>query len=296
MPYYEKYPLSHVISIQEIVSADSVCGPYINGTIHVHQDAWELCCCLHGNAKVIKGNQEYPLNESEVLLIPPGRQHVLRCPSQETMVFVVSFTCSSAELLRPLQDGAVKANGKLLPILENLMEELSLCFLQSADRLHLIHFIPNIHSPFGSEQLISNYLEQFIIMLLREVTMEQGQVVLTGQFKDAIANYLADQVLDYIRSHIMQPLSVGQVAADFHYSRTHLNSVCNKAFQMSVGELISTERIRQAKRMLVEQQKSVGQIAQELGFSSAQYFSHKFRQVVGCPPSEYAQTAHEELL
>ena len=296
MPYYEKYPLSHVISVQEIVSANKVFGPYLNGCIHMHQDAWEVCCCLQGNVQVIKGSQIYKLDEGQVLFIPPERRHVLSIQDKDTVVFVVSFTCSSAELLRPLQDGVVTAGGKLLPILENLMEELSLCFLQRADRLHLIHFIPNVHSPFGSEQLISSYREQFIIMLLREVTMAQGQVVLAGQFKDAIANYLADQVLDYIRSHIMQPLSVGQVAADFHYSRTHLNSVCSKAFQMSVGELISTERIRQAKRMLMEGQKSVGQIAQELGFSSAQYFSHKFRQVVGCPPSEYAQTAHEELL
>lgn len=291
MTNYEKYPLSHIISVQEIVSADRVCAPYLDADLHTHQDAWELCCCLQGTAQVFKTDREYTLHESEVLFIPPEREHVVRIQPGDTVVFVISFTCSSAEHLRPLQDGTVRAGGKLLPILENIMEELSLCFLQSENRLHLIRFIPNIHSPFGSEQLISGYLEQFIIMLLREVTMEQGQIVRTARFKDAIQNYLADQVLDYIRSHIGEALTVEQTAAHFHYSRTHLHSVCKNAFQMSVGELIAAERIRTAKRLLVEQEKSVTQIAQELGFSSAQYFSYKFKQLVGCPPSEYAPKA-----
>ncbi len=296
MTSYEKYPLSHVISVQEIVSADRVSGPYGHATVHIHPDAWELCCCLQGEARMVKGNQEYTLRESEVLLIPPEREHVLRIQIMDTVAFVISFTCSSAELLRPLQDGVVVAGGKLLPILENLMDELSLCFLQNSDRLHLIRFIPNSHSPFGSEQLISGYLEQFIIMLLREVTMEQGQIVRTGQFKDAIQSYLADQVLEFIRAHVREALTVEQTAAFFHYSRTHLNTVCKKAFQMSVGELITKERIREAKRLLVEGEKSVSQIAQELGFSSAQYFSHNFKQRVGCSPTVYSQNARQGRL
>ena len=80
MPYYEKYPLSHVISVQEIVSADKVFGPYINGCVHMHQDAWELCCCLHGNTQVVKGTQIYKLPEGQVLFIPPERRHVLSIP------------------------------------------------------------------------------------------------------------------------------------------------------------------------------------------------------------------------
>lgn len=292
MTNYEKYPLSHVISVSEIVSADRVCAPYLGAAKHTHQDAWELCCCLQGNAQVIKGNKEYTLQESEVLFIPPQREHVLQIHPGNSVVFVISFTCSSADLLRPLQDGVITTGGKLLPILENLMEELTLCFLQSANRLHLIRFIPNSHSPFGSEQLISSYLEQFIIMLLREVTMEQGQIVRTAQFKDAFQNFLADQVLEYIRTHVGDTLTVASTAAHFHYSCTHLNTVCKKAFQMSVGELIATEQIRTAKQLLAMQTKSVTQVAQESGFSSVQYFSHKFKQSVGCSPSEYARNTH----
>ena len=294
MTTYEKYPLSHVISVQEIVSADWVQGPFLNARLHAHQDAWELLCCLQGCAQVTKDSRTYSLQEGEVLFIPPERDHVLRVTTDQTLVFVISFTCSSSELLRPLQDGIVTAGGKLLPVLEHLMDELSLCFLQSSNRLHLIRFIPSSHSPFGSEQLISGYLEQFIILLLREVTMEQGQIVRTAQFKDAIQNYLADQVLEHIRTHLQEPLTVEQIAAHFHYSRTHLNSVCQKAFRKSVGDLITAEQIRAAKRLLMEQEKTVTQIAQELGFSSAQYFSHKFRSIVGCPPSQYVR--QEQLL
>ena len=45
---YTKYPLSRIVSVQEIVSADYVRGNKLSVWHHVHQEAWELCFCMRG--------------------------------------------------------------------------------------------------------------------------------------------------------------------------------------------------------------------------------------------------------
>ena len=45
--------------------------------------------------------------------------------------------------------------------------------------------------------------------------------------------------------------------------------------------------------MLLAHEKSITQIAEELGYSSAQYFSQSFSRETGCAPSRYADTAQD---
>ncbi len=42
------------------------------------------------------------------------------------------------------------------------------------------------------------------------------------------------------------------------------------------------------EHLLLEQNKSIVQIAEELGFSSQAYFSGRFTEKIGVPPSKYA--------
>ena len=181
----------------------------------------------------------------------------------------------------------------MLMNLHSICEELELSFLQEDEEHHWQKFVPNAHSPFGAEQMISCYLEQFIIRLLRSVTMEQGKVVSGQNFHQAAQRYLAEQVVQYIRHHLGEHLTAEDIADHFHYSRTRLTAICRQATSMGLNELVTHERISAAKQMLAEQNKTVVQISQELGFSSPHYFSYKFKQITGIAPSQYAVAAVE---
>ena len=164
--------------------------------------------------------------------------------------------------------------------------------------MRLYQFVPSSDSPLGAEQMICCYLEQIIIMLLRSSTMSQGQIVRSGQLQEAIQTYLVEQVSAYILEHIGERLTVEQIASHFHYSRARLSTIYKSITGTGINEAITNQRIHLAKSMLMEQQKSITQISEELGFASPQYFSHKFTQAVGCPPSRYVdhldQAAEQE--
>jgi len=197
-----------------------------------------------------------------------------------------------------LQDAVISADEAQLELFRRMIAELGATFANTTDNWHLIHlfkFIPNEDSPLGAEQMICCYLEQVIITLLRNVTMSQGQVVRSGQFKEAIQAYLAEQVTTYIEDHLGDHLTVEAIASHFHYSRARLSTIYKLSTGLGINEMINYKRIKHAKALLLAQKMSITQISEELGYSSPQYFSHKFTEEVGIPPSKFAAQASAQV-
>ena len=288
---FEKYKLSRLVTVQEIVSADLMSVKRKRSLRHNHAEAWELCCCIHGKMQVMRGDACIILETGEILLVSPGVEHAPSNAGEDALSLVISFTCTNGENLRPLQDVISGMADGVISIANKIVAELEASFMhnKAPNKLHLQHFVPNPDPPLGAEQLICCYLEQLLILLLRQVTMEQGDVIRTGHFKKAMQAYLIDQVDDYIARNIGRRITVEEIAEYFHYSRTRLSTVYKQIKGIGINEAICQEQIRQAKRLLVNSDKTVSQISEELGFSSPQYFSRKFAQRVGVAPSHYAQ-------
>ena len=53
------------------------------------------------------------------------------------------------------------------------------------------------------------------------------------------------------------------------------------------------ERIRRAKLLLVQTEKTISEIAYECGFASQSHFSLRFKQAAYCTPGEYRQRSIE---
>ena len=286
---YETYPLSHIVSVQAIVTADYVQGLFPAGSMHSHDSAWELCACLSGETVLIKENRQILLRAGELAFVQPGCQHDISSSHKESVAFVVSFTCSdsSGQYLHLMENTLLPANETVVPLLENIKSELLTTFEQNYEPMHLCHFVPSTDSPLGAEQMICCYLELTILMLLRNMTMDQGRLCPTGKLRGALQIYLVDQVTNYIQAHLHEKLSVEQIAAHFHYSRSRLSTIYKEITGFGIRERIIYERINRAKIMLAEGNKPVFQIAEELGFSAPHYFSRVFTEVVGCSPREY---------
>lgn len=287
---FETYPLSHIVSVQAIVSADYVQGLFPAGSLHCHEAAWELCACLGEEILLIKEDKEILLRAGELAFVQPGCLHDISSLKKDAVAFVVSFTCSdsSGQYLHLMQDTLLPTTEAVVPLLERIKEELLITFEQSVEPLHLNQFIPSPDSPLGAEQMICCYLELTILMLLRALTMDQGRLCPTGKLRGALQLYLVEQVTNYIQNHLNEKISVEQIAAYFHYSRSRLSTIYKGVTGFGIRERIIYERILRAKEMLGQGDKPIFQIAEELGFSSPHYFSRTFTETVGCSPREYA--------
>ena len=287
--HYEKYWLSRIISVQAIVSADYIKGRHTAVRSHCHQDAWELILCLQGSVEVTHNQSAFTLSQGQLILIQPGIIHDLEIDDENAKTFVLSFVCSNDNYLFSLQNTILPATDAMVTLTDAMIRELKDTFGPQEERLHLFHFIPDANSPLGAEQMICCYLEQFLILLLRETTKEKGTVVSSDRFHKAFQTYLTDQVTAYIQENLSGPLSVSNIAEHFHYSRARLSALYKEATGIGISEAIANAKIQAARRLLRGGEKSIAQISEELGFSSPQYFSYKFAKLTGQSPSQYCK-------
>ena len=140
----EKYKLSRIVAVQEIVSADLMRVPRKRSLRHTHTEAWEICCCIKGQTAVERDDDVIVLQAGEVLLVAPGVEHAPATKSKGDVALVLSFTCTNTEHLRPLQEVISDMAEESIPIANKIVAELEASFMYecNSNKLHLLHFVP----------------------------------------------------------------------------------------------------------------------------------------------------------
>ncbi|MCF2505292.1 AraC family transcriptional regulator [Dyadobacter sp. CY107] len=81
--------------------------------------------------------------------------------------------------------------------------------------------------------------------------------------------------------------SVAWCAAELNLSANYFGDVIKKETGKTAQEYIQAKVIDIAKERIFDLEKSVAQVAYELGFKYPQHFTRLFKQRVGCTPNEY---------
>lgn len=84
--------------------------------------------------------------------------------------------------------------------------------------------------------------------------------------------------------------TVAYCAEQLHLSANYFGDLIKKETGRSAQEYILTKTMDVAKALLLDQTKSISEIAYTLGYQYPQYFSRAFRRIVGCSPNHYRQT------
>lgn len=97
-----------------------------------------------------------------------------------------------------------------------------------------------------------------------------------------------EKVLDYIASHLDQPLDVERLSQVAHFSRFHFHRQFSAYLGVGVARYILMQRLRRASYWLAFQpQRKITAIALDCGFDNPETFSRAFRQALGRSPSEF---------
>jgi AraC-like DNA-binding protein len=92
---------------------------------------------------------------------------------------------------------------------------------------------------------------------------------------------------DYLLTHMDAPPTLIQLAAIAGINEFKLKHGFKELFHQTVFAYLADVRLDMARRALREKQKSVTQIAFELGYASLQHFSAAFKKKYGVPPAKF---------
>ncbi len=138
-----------------------------------------------------------------------------------------------------------------------------------------------------SQRLIVSNLELFLNYCSR---FYERQFIIRKHVNTDILSRFENLLYTYFKSDLPQTIglpSVKYCADKLNLSPNYLGDILKKETGKSPQEHIQLHLIEVAKERLYEKDKSVSQIAYELGFEYPQYFSRLFKKCVGVTPNEY---------
>lgn len=133
--------------------------------------------------------------------------------------------------------------------------------------------------------LVANALEEILICTAQYAVRTRPQTL------DA----RVDAVLHEIKANYREPVTITGLASQVALSPSRLSHLFKEQVGSSIIETILAIRLQQTERLLKYTALQVGEIAQEVGFQSASYFSRQFKARYGSSPEAYRRQHQERL-
>lgn len=216
---------------------------------------------------------DYPVNDCQMHLLFPGQAHRWElAPSTLAHQLMIdrpafeSFTTSlgfSPILYQkhPVIDLSFEIFNQLLYEFKAIQREL--------EQLAIVWDIVSLRS-----RLIAQLVNREAENKFDDWTIYQTKPVLYKYYSLIEANYKKQK-------------SVAFYAEKLHITPNYLNILCGRYFHVSASFLIQNRILLEAKRLIQASEKSIKEIAFELGFSDLAYFSNFFKTQTGVGPRKF---------
>lgn len=129
----------------------------------------------------------------------------------------------------------------------------------------------------GYHQAAVGYLTLLLVDLARLAADVAGDLRLRDE-------PILGAVFDTIEQRYSEPLSLRDVAAALSLTPGHLTTQVRRKTGRTVQEWITERRMTQARRLLVETDLSVAELARAVGYTDPAYFVRTFRRAHGTTP------------
>jgi AraC family transcriptional regulator len=103
----------------------------------------------------------------------------------------------------------------------------------------------------------------------------------------SLPGYKLWQITDWIVANVAADLDLDQFAAQSGLSKFHFHRLFKRALGVSPAHYQLNLRMHEARRLLRETNKSVLDVALDVGYTNPSHFAKIFRRETGLAPSDY---------
>ena len=234
-------------------------------TEHYHA-SFELYYMKEGECNYFIDDCLYTVSAGDVILIPEGIIHRTNYTSLPHTRMLINFEKDfiapeifSLALSLGYYYGNKAMKQKIEAILSNIEREYE---LNDEMSLHALRI----------------YTEELFLVMIRNGGIESESREACGAVERAVK---------YIKENYMNDVRLSILAEKLNVSPEHLSRIFKKGTGFGFSEYLTLYRLQRAEKMLFnEPGRSIGEIAYLCGFNDSNYFSYRFKEKYGVPPTK----------
>ena len=147
------------------------------------------------------------------------------------------------------------------------------------------------------QQLSKNQLQQL------DIALKQLGFEIIDDHKSQIIEKIKNTIVTLVHHspEIIKTNLSDFITSQIHHDYSYLSNLFSEVERTTIEKYFITQRIERAKELLVYNQLTLSEIADQLGYSSVAYLSNQFKKVTGFTPTyfksikEYKRKNIEEL-
>ena len=140
-----------------------------------------------------------------------------------------------------------------------------------------------------SENSFESSLQRGSCQHMKRFTLQFAEY-LAGLRKNKSTGVLALIETD-IKEHFAENISLKTLSDKYYMNSSYLGQLFRKKYSQSFKDYLTNYRINEAAKQLVDTDKKINQIAEDVGYKDSDYFIRKFIEIKGCTPSKYRKNS-----
>ncbi|RUT09088.1 hypothetical protein DSM106972_011410 [Dulcicalothrix desertica PCC 7102] len=237
---------------------DFICIALDNFCASFMMDArWRRCEYAKGDIIIIPSTQVFPrtqLDRETPLLELFLNRDILRDAA-------ANFGSSDIELVRQLQ------------VNDPLIEQMGLAMMAEVKI-----------GGASSRLYIESMTTALTVHLLRRYCSRSLEI---KQYTDGLPKYKLDQIIEYIRTHLENNLTLQELAGVVCISTTYFASLFKQSMGVTPHQYVTQCRVEKAKQLLRQTHLTLVEVCLQVGFQNQSHFTRVFKQYTKLTPKVY---------
>jgi AraC family transcriptional regulator, melibiose operon regulatory protein len=254
--------------------------------VHTH-DFIEINYMYAGSCRQIINSKSVDLEQGQLCILDKDVPHGISALGENDILINIlmkkeTFSFSFFERISPK---GILSNFLMRAVEEDHDHNRYIVF-HSQDKENLHYIIRNMICEYidpieYSIDIINHYMLVLFTELMRVYTHNKN-----FQDPDTENKTTIIELLTHIEQHYTD-LSLHKLAKVYNFNANYLGNMLKNKTGKTFTELLQTQRMIQAVRLLVNTNKTIVDISRQVGYENHSFFYKKFKGYYGCTPTEY---------
>ncbi len=240
---------------------------------HIHS-SYECVYIVSGDLRVWCNDVKFEVSCGDFYFVRPGQKHKEEAISKEIEFVYLRFKYIDEK----------SSNANIFPMDLNLDKQI----LRNMEKSEMTSAMFAIINELSEEkkcaqEVVTSHISRIVWLIIRELNIEVEEY----DKRKGVKNQIVESSISYVNKNLYNSIKIKDISNYCNVSPDYLSHIFKDVTDITILNYINNLKMQKAAAMLIDENKTIKEVAYNLGYSDPLYFSKRFKKWFGCSPTNY---------